>query len=55
MGLIDIYAASLPTLEFKPGVHVFYEEKVLAIVDGLPKQKDMPKEMGGTGTLVSEQ
>jgi hypothetical protein len=27
---------------------------VLPIKDGLPKQKDFPKELGGTGTSVAE-
>ena len=53
-GLVDIYAASIPTFPFKPGVHVNYQETVLRIKDGLPKQKDVPKEMGGSGTLIPE-
>jgi len=28
MGLIDVYAAVLPSLVFKPGVHVHYQESV---------------------------
>ena len=54
MGLVDVYAAMIPTLKFQPAVHVNYGEKVLAIRDGLPKQKDFPKEMGGSGTLLPE-
>jgi hypothetical protein len=54
MGLVDIYAAMLPTLDFKPGVHVNYQESVLRIADGLPKFRDMPKEMGGSGELLPE-
>ncbi len=53
-GLTDVYAAILPTLAFKPGVHVHYQETVLPIRDGLPKQKDIPKEMGGSGVLMAE-
>jgi hypothetical protein len=53
-GLVDIYAAVLPGLQFEPGLHVHYGETVLHVRDGLPKQKDMPKEMGGTGTLLAE-
>jgi len=33
---------------------VHYGESVLSLKDGLPKQKDMPKEMGGSGTLLAE-
>ena len=54
MGLVDIYAAMLPALAFKPGVHVNYQETVLHIHDGLPKFKDMPAEMGGSGVELPE-
>lgn len=54
MKLVDIYAAVLPTLEFTPALHVFYGEKVLRVVDGLPKMKDMPAEMGGSGVTLPE-
>jgi hypothetical protein len=53
-GLIDVYAAIIPGFPFRPGLHVHYGESVLHIKDGLPKQKDMPAEMGGSGTLVPE-
>jgi len=53
-GVIDVYAATIPELAFKPGVHVFYGETVLPIKDGLPKQKDMPAEFGGSGTILAE-
>ena len=54
MGLVDVYAAILPTLAFTPGLHVFYGETCLRIQDGLPKQQDVPAEMGGSGTLLPE-
>jgi hypothetical protein len=54
MGLVDVYAALLPDLEFKPGLHVFYAEKVLSIKDGLPKMKDVPAELGGSGQTLPE-
>lgn len=50
----DVYAATLPELAFKPGIHVNYQESVLRIRDGLPKMKDMPKEMGGSGATLPE-
>lgn len=53
-GLVDVYAATIPDFPFQPGLHVHYGETVLRIKDGLPKQKDMPKEMGGSGTLLAE-
>jgi hypothetical protein len=52
--LVDVYAAVIPSVKFKPGVHVHYQETVLPIKDGLPKQKDVPKEMGGSGVLMAE-
>lgn len=53
-GLVDVYAAMLPQLPFQPGVHVNYSETVLRIQDGLPKLKDFPKELGGSGIAVPE-
>ena len=53
-GLIDVYAAALPTLPFQPMLHVSYEDSVLRLHDGLPKQRDFPKEMGGSGNLLPE-
>jgi hypothetical protein len=53
MGLVDIYAALLPTLHFEPAVHVNYQEAVLRIHDGRPKFKDTPQEMGGTGLSMA--
>ena len=50
----DVYAATIPGLSFKPGIHVNYQETVLRIRDGLPKMKDMPKEMGGSGETLPE-
>ena len=51
---IDVYAAILPTVNFEPGVHVNYESAVLRIKDGLPKMKDFPAEMGGSGETLPE-
>jgi hypothetical protein len=53
-GLMDVYAATIPSLAFAPGVHVNYAETVLRMKDGLPKLKDFPKEMGGSGVAVPE-
>jgi hypothetical protein len=52
--LIDVFAATIPNVPFKPGVHVNYEDTVLPMKDGLPKQKDFPAELGGSGQLLSE-
>jgi hypothetical protein len=53
-GLTDVYAAVIPGLKFKPGVHVNYQETVLPIKDGIAKLKDVPAEMGGSGTSLPE-
>jgi hypothetical protein len=54
MGLVDVYAAVIPSLDFQPGVHVNYQETVLRIHDGQPKMRDMPKEMGGSGVTLAD-
>ena len=54
LGLIDVYAATIPSLSFKPSVHVNYAETVLPMKDGLPKLKDFPAELGGSGQAVPE-
>ncbi|MDF2094599.1 GFA family protein [Aquibaculum arenosum] len=51
---VDVYAAVLPDLTFKPQVHVNYASAVLRIPDGLPKLKDFPTEMGGSGETMRE-
>jgi hypothetical protein len=53
-GVTDVYAAIIPDLPYKAGLHVNYQEKVLPIMDGLPKLKDLPKEMGGSGDVLPE-
>jgi hypothetical protein len=53
-GLVDVYAATIPTYPFKAGVHVNYATTVLRMKDGLPKIAGFPKEMGGTGEVLPE-
>jgi hypothetical protein len=52
--LIDVYAATVPEFPFKAGVHVNYQESVAKMRDGLPKMKDLPAEMGGSGATIAE-
>lgn len=54
MKLVDVYAAVIDGLDFAPAVHVFYGEKVVRVQDGLPKMKDLPAEMGGSGETLPE-
>lgn len=54
MGLVDVYAAVIPTFNHDPHVHVHYQSTVLKIKDGLPKMKDLPAAMGGSGETLAE-
>ena len=40
--------------KFVPAVHVNYAETVLRMKDGLPKMKDFPAELGGSGEMLPE-
>jgi hypothetical protein len=53
LGLIDVYAATIPTLTFVPALHINYAETVLPMDDGLPKLKDVPEAFGGTGETIA--
>jgi hypothetical protein len=54
LNLVDVFAATLPTLNFSPEVHINYAETVLPMKDGLPKLKDFPAEFGGSGEAMPE-
>ncbi|HEY1562220.1 MAG TPA: GFA family protein [Caulobacteraceae bacterium] len=54
LGMVDVFAATLPGLDFRPGVHVNYAETVLPMKDGLPKLKDFPEAFGGSGEAIPE-
>jgi hypothetical protein len=54
IGMVDIAPATLPSLAFTPAVHLNYEETVLPMKDGLPKLRDFPVEVGGTGQSMPE-
>ena len=54
MGVIDVYAATIPTHKHDPHLHVHYQETVMRIKDGLPKMKDVPEKMGGSGVALPE-
>ena len=53
-GLIDVYSATIPEFPFTPQLHVNYAETVLPMRDGLPKLKDFPAELGGSGETIAE-
>jgi hypothetical protein len=52
--LVDVCAGILPELPFEPQLHVHYGESVLPVRDGLPKLRDLPAEMGGSGASLPE-
>jgi hypothetical protein len=52
--LIDVYAATIPAYRHEPTLHVHYAETALRMKDGLPKMKDLPKDMGGSGDVLPE-
>jgi hypothetical protein len=54
LGMVDVFAATIPDLAFVPGVHVNYAETVLPMRDGLPKLRDFPAELGGSGEMMPE-
>jgi len=53
-GKIDVYASILKDFEYKPTFHVNYESSILHIKDGLPKFKDFPEPLGGSGEMMDE-
>jgi hypothetical protein len=53
-GITDVYAATIPSVAFKAALHVNYAETVLPMRDGLPKLKDFPAELGGSGATLPE-
>lgn len=54
MNLVDVYPSQMEGFEPTPTLHVGYGEKVMSIVDGLPKYADVPAEFGGSGDLLFE-
>jgi hypothetical protein len=48
------FAASCRELPAESQLHVHYAETVLPVSDGLPKLKDFPAEMGGSGEIIAE-
>lgn len=53
-GLVDVYAAVIEDFDFRPALHVHYQESVLAIRDGLTKLRDLPEPMGWSGIALAE-
>ena len=54
IGMTDVHSETLSDFDFRPGLHVNYQERTLPVRDGLPKMKDFPAELGGSGETVPE-
>lgn len=54
MGLVDVYAVLMPDFTHVPTLHVFYEHRTISLKDGLPKFKDLPVDIGGSGEMLPD-
>jgi hypothetical protein len=54
LGLVDVFVSTLPTLAFSPSIHINCAEMVLSVRDGLPKLKDFPAALGGSGEMIAD-
>ena len=54
IGMTDVHSETLREFEFRPALHVNYQERTLSVKDGLPKMKDFPAELGGSGDTIPE-
>lgn len=54
LGVVDVFSATLPSMAFKPALHVNYVETVLPMKDGLPKFRDFPGAFGGSDQTMAE-
>jgi hypothetical protein len=52
--MTDIRPPVLADLPFRPSVHLNYAEVVMPMKDGLPKLRDFPAAVGGSGELIPE-
>ena len=53
-GLIDVRIGALRNFPFEPTVRLNYAETILPMRDGLPKLKDFPAAIGGSGETLPE-
>lgn len=54
LGVVDIGAATLPTVRFESKAHLNYAEAVLPIIDGLPRYCNLPAAIGGSDETMNE-
>jgi hypothetical protein len=53
-GFTDVYAATIPELDFQPTLHIHYASSVLSVKDGLPKYAGLPERFGGKDEELPE-
>jgi predicted GNAT family acetyltransferase len=54
MRLVDVYANLLQGFTHQPTMHVNYGSKMISVRDGLPKFRDLPAELGGSGEAMAD-
>ncbi|MBI5261907.1 MAG: GFA family protein [Bradyrhizobium sp.] len=54
MRLTDVYANLLKGYTHQPTLHANYGSKMVTIRDGLPKYRDLPAELGGSGEMLPD-
>ena len=54
MRLIDVYANLLQGYTHEPTLHANYGSKMVSVKDGLPKFRDLPAELGGSGEALPD-
>ncbi|MEH2568346.1 N-acetyltransferase [Bradyrhizobium sp. AZCC 2289] len=54
MRLIDVYANLLKGYTHQPTLHANYGSKTVSVKDGLPKYRDLPAELGGSGETLPD-
>lgn len=54
MRLVDVYANLLRGFTHKPTLHANYGSKMVSVRDGLPKFRDLPAELGGSGETLAD-
>ena len=54
MRLVDVYANLLKGYTHAPTLHANYGSKTVSVKDGLPKYRDLPAELGGSGETLPD-
>lgn len=54
MRLVDVYANLLQGFTHEPTLHANYGSKMVSVRDGLPKFRDLPAELGGSGETLAD-